>query len=135
MKKAELAQKVKFAFDNEIISINILSLLRWSKREEQDFVRVISFFGNEFENNSNRYDWTKFRYVYYFIVTIMFETCWFRALASLGKKSDERLKLYLYDFKEMCRRVIAKRRQKIGTCRIECIALTFSQRIYRYDCE
>ena len=39
----------------------------------------------------------------------------FRALASLGKKSDERLTLYLHDFKEMCRRLIAKKRQKIGT--------------------
>lgn len=37
-----------------------------------------------------------------------------RQLANLGKKSDDRLTLYFHDFKEMCRRVIRKKRPKIG---------------------
>lgn len=37
-----------------------------------------------------------------------------RQLASLGKKSDERLTLYLHDFKQMCRRVLKKKRVKKG---------------------
>lgn len=77
-KKAELAQK-------------------WSKREEQDFVRVVSFFGLEYENDSDKYDWRRFR-----------------QLANLGKKSDERLSLYLHEFKKMCRRVITKKPTKTG---------------------
>ena len=36
---------------------------RWSKREEQDFIRVISFFGVVFNPKTNKYDWTKFRCV------------------------------------------------------------------------
>ena len=41
-KKAELAQK-------------------WSKREEQDFARVVSFFGVEYDESTGVYDWKKFR--------------------------------------------------------------------------
>lgn len=70
---------------------------RWSKREEQDFARVIGFYGVEFIRETNRYDWTKFRY-----------------LANLNKKSDERLTLYLHDFKQMCWRVLKKKKIKIG---------------------
>ena len=75
-----------------------IKFYRWSKREEQDFARVISFFGVEFNRNINRYDWTKFR-----------------QLANLNKKSDERLTLYLHDFKQMCWRVLKKKKVKQGT--------------------
>ncbi|XP_019853043.1 PREDICTED: chromodomain-helicase-DNA-binding protein 7-like [Amphimedon queenslandica] len=78
LKKAELAQK-------------------WSKREEQDFGRIVSYFGIEYEEGSNKYDWTHFR-----------------QLANLGKKTDDRLTLYFHDFKEMCRRVIKRKRPKMG---------------------
>ena len=37
-----------------------------------------------------------------------------RHLASLGKKSDERLTLYLHDFKQMCWRVLKKKRVRKG---------------------
>uniref|UniRef100_A0A1X7T521 Chromodomain-helicase-DNA-binding protein 6-9 tri-helical domain-containing protein n=1 Tax=Amphimedon queenslandica TaxID=400682 RepID=A0A1X7T521_AMPQE len=77
LKKAELAQK-------------------WSKREEQDFGRIVSYFGIEYEEGSNKYDWTHFR-----------------QLANLGKKTDDRLTLYFHDFKEMCRRVIKRKRPKM----------------------
>lgn len=36
-------------------------------------------------------------------------SCDCRQLASLTKKSDERLTLYLHDFQQMCRRVIRKK--------------------------
>lgn len=42
-------------------------------------------------------------------------------MASLGKKSDERLSLYLQDFKDMCRRVIAHKRPKKGV--VGCVVL------------
>jgi len=70
---------------------------RWSKREELDFIRVISFFGVDFKRDFNRYDWTRFR-----------------QLASLGKKSDERLTVYLHDFKQICWKVLKKKPIKIG---------------------
>ncbi len=35
--------------------------VRWSKREEQDFGRVIAFFGVVHNRKANKYDWTKFR--------------------------------------------------------------------------
>jgi len=40
----------------------LLFYCRWSKREEQDFVRVISFFGVIFNPKANKYNWTRFRY-------------------------------------------------------------------------
>jgi len=37
---------------------------KWSKREEQDFSRVISFYGVERNLETSEYDWSKFRSVY-----------------------------------------------------------------------
>lgn len=37
---------------------------KWSKREEQDFSRVISFYGVERNLETSEYDWSKFRLVY-----------------------------------------------------------------------
>ena len=77
-----------------------------------DFVRVISFFGVDFKQSSNKCDWTRFR-----------------QLANLGKKSDERLTLYLHDFMQMCWRVLKKKKMKIGGCGgVEGVALM------RVDC-
>ena len=39
---------------------------KWSKREEQDFSRVISFYGVERNVETSEYDWSKFRSVYTF---------------------------------------------------------------------
>lgn len=58
---------------------------------------MISFYGVEFNPKLNKYDWSHFR-----------------QLASLTKKSDERLTLYLHDFKQMCWRVLKKKKIKIG---------------------
>ena len=38
----------------------------------------------------------------------------YRQLASLTKKSDERLTLYLHDFKQMCWRVLKRKKIKKG---------------------
>eukprot|EP00731_Ephydatia_muelleri_P027006 Em0018g1106a len=86
-KRAELAQK-------------------WSKREEQDFARVVSFFGVVFNKQTNKYDWSKFR-----------------QLANLTKKSDERLTLYFHDFKEMCIRVLKRKsiRRGLSGVRVEAV--------------
>ncbi len=75
----------------------VRSFSRWSRREEQDFARVISFYGVEFNRKLNKYDWAHFRH-----------------LASLTKKSDERLTLYLHDFKQMCWRVLKKKKVRHG---------------------
>ena len=42
-----------------------------------------------------------------------------RQLASLGKKTDERLTLYYNDFRKMCERVIKKRSPKLGLCEVD----------------
>ena len=60
---------------------------------------MISFYGVEFLPQANKYDWTRFR-----------------QLANLNKKSDERLTLYLHDFKQMCWRVLKKKRVRRGGC-------------------
>ena len=36
---------------------------KWSKQEEQDFSRVISFYGVEQNLETSEYDWSKFRSV------------------------------------------------------------------------
>lgn len=63
-------------------------LLRWTRREEADFYRVVSTFGVVFDPSHSRFDWTKFR-----------------AMARLHKKTDESLQKYLCAFTAMCRRV------------------------------
>jgi hypothetical protein len=78
LKRAELAQK-------------------WSRREEQDFARVIAFFGVVYDRESQSYNWERFRH-----------------LANLGKKSDDRLTTYYIDFRNMCQRVINGQRPKKG---------------------
>uniref|UniRef100_A0A4W6E9L7 Chromodomain helicase DNA binding protein 9 n=1 Tax=Lates calcarifer TaxID=8187 RepID=A0A4W6E9L7_LATCA len=62
--------------------------VRWTRREEADFYRVVSTFGVVFDPNLGRFDWTKFR-----------------AMARLHKKTDESLQKYLCAFTAMCRRV------------------------------
>lgn len=66
----------------------LFSFLRWTRREEADFYRVVSTFGVVFDPNLGRFDWTKFR-----------------AMARLHKKTDESLQKYLCAFAAMCRRV------------------------------
>ncbi|XP_056009130.1 chromodomain-helicase-DNA-binding protein 8-like isoform X4 [Ostrea edulis] len=64
---------------------------RWSRREEQDFYRVISSFGVEFDLVTGRYKWDRFR-----------------QLAHLEKKFDDTLTEYFQAFYHMCMRVCKK---------------------------
>ena len=75
----------------------MLCSFRWSRREEQDFARVIAFFGVVYDRESQSYNWERFRH-----------------LANLGKKSDDRLTTYYIDFRNMCQRVINGQRPKKG---------------------
>ena len=75
----------------------ISSVRRWSRREEQDFARVVSFFGVVYNRTRQVYVWDRFR-----------------QLANLGKKSDDRLTTYYLDFRDMCQRVINGQKLRKG---------------------
>uniref|UniRef100_A0A667YJZ2 Chromodomain helicase DNA binding protein 7 n=1 Tax=Myripristis murdjan TaxID=586833 RepID=A0A667YJZ2_9TELE len=62
--------------------------IRWTRREEADFYRVVSTFGIVYDTQHQRFDWTQFR-----------------AFARLDKKTDESLEKYYYSFIAMCKRV------------------------------
>lgn len=74
--------------NDRFYSASLSLFLRWTRREEADFYRVVSTFGVVFDPNLGRFDWTKFR-----------------AMARLHKKTDESLQKYLCAFTAMCRRV------------------------------
>lgn len=63
-------------------------LLRWTRREEADFYRVVSTFGVVYDTQHKKFDWAQFR-----------------AFARLDKKTDESLEKYYYSFIAMCKRV------------------------------
>lgn len=71
-------------------------ILRWTRREECDFYRVVSTFGVEkikrepglVEGEQPEFDWNRFR-----------------TFARLDKKTDESLSRYFRSFVAMCRRV------------------------------
>lgn len=65
-----------------------VSSVRWTRREEADFYRVVSTFGVVFDTQRQKFDWTQFR-----------------AFARLDKKTDESLEKYYYSFIAMCKRV------------------------------
>lgn len=64
------------------------SSVRWTRREEADFYRVVSTFGVVYDTQHQKFDWTQFR-----------------AFARLDKKTDESLEKYYYSFIAMCKRV------------------------------
>ncbi len=55
---------------------------------------------------------------------IIIKLSFFRQLANLGKKTDERLTLYYDDFKKMCERVVRKRSPRPGQLLIRCSHMT-----------
>uniref|UniRef100_A0A8C8SFP0 Chromodomain helicase DNA binding protein 8 n=1 Tax=Pelusios castaneus TaxID=367368 RepID=A0A8C8SFP0_9SAUR len=61
---------------------------RWTRREQSDFYRVVSSFGVEYDPDMLRFHWGRFR-----------------ALARLGRKTDESLTKYFHGFVAMCRQV------------------------------
>lgn len=88
--RSEPRKAVPLAFrcERERRDSETMLLLRWTRREEADFYRVVSTFGVVFDPSHSRFDWTKFR-----------------AMARLHKKTDESLQKYLCAFTAMCRRV------------------------------
>eukprot|EP00794_Sanderia_malayensis_P019257 gene19257-21185_t len=64
---------------------------KWSRREVTDFYRVVTTFGIIYDENTNKFDWSKFR-----------------KLAKLEKKDDDRITAYYEEFVAMCRRVCNK---------------------------
>lgn len=62
--------------------------VRWTRREEADFYRVVSTFGVVYDTQQQKFDWSQFR-----------------AFARLDKKTDESLEKYYYSFIAMCKRV------------------------------
>lgn len=79
-----------------IHSLVLCFILRWTRREECDFYRVVSTFGVEKikpepglpDGGDPEFDWTRFR-----------------TFARLDKKTDESLSRYFRSFVAMCRRV------------------------------
>lgn len=65
--------------------------MKWTRREEADFYRVVSTYGIEFDRHKGRYIWDKFR-----------------IMARLDKKTDEQLTEYFISFYHMCLRVCRK---------------------------
>ncbi|KAI6059779.1 Chromodomain-helicase-DNA-binding protein 8 [Aix galericulata] len=61
---------------------------RWTRREQADFYRVVSTFGVEFDPETRRFRWGRFR-----------------ALARLERKTDESLAKFFHGFVAMCRQV------------------------------
>lgn len=88
--------------------MKLFPFLRWTRREEADFYRVVSTFGVVFDPNLGMFDWTKFR-----------------AMARLHKKTDESLQKYLCAFAAMCRRVCRLPPKEGGQNRYLCIQSTF----------
>uniref|UniRef100_A0A672G6Y2 Chromodomain helicase DNA binding protein 9 n=1 Tax=Salarias fasciatus TaxID=181472 RepID=A0A672G6Y2_SALFA len=86
--QAMILTSVSASAEHGLMQFLILTLNRWTRREEADFYRVVSTFGVVFDPNLGRFDWTKFR-----------------AMARLHKKTDESLQKYLCAFTAMCRRV------------------------------
>ncbi|XP_053402464.1 chromodomain-helicase-DNA-binding protein 8-like isoform X5 [Mercenaria mercenaria] len=65
--------------------------MKWTRREETDFYRIVSTYGIEFDRHKGRYIWDKFR-----------------VMARLDKKTDEQLTEYFISFYHMCLRVCRK---------------------------
>uniref|UniRef100_A0A0C9QNG6 Chd7_2 protein n=1 Tax=Fopius arisanus TaxID=64838 RepID=A0A0C9QNG6_9HYME len=60
---------------------------KWSRREESEFLRVVSTYGVNYDRKKAQYDWTKFK-----------------SLARFDKKSDADLTDYYMSFRAMCKK-------------------------------
>ena len=57
-------EKVEAFLSSEYLSMIYavcVYICRWSKREEQDFARVVAYYGVVFNSEINKYDWSQFR--------------------------------------------------------------------------
>ena len=61
---------------------------KWTRREESEFLRVVSTYGVNYDRKKAVYDWTKFK-----------------SIARFDKKTDKDLTDYFISFRTMCRKV------------------------------
>ncbi|KAL5021350.1 hypothetical protein ScPMuIL_000505 [Solemya velum] len=98
-RRLEKKERIEAAFKEREIRRRDLQrmnyAIRWSRREESDFYRVVSSFGVEFDCHTGRYKWDRFR-----------------VLARLDKKPDEALTEYFQAFYHMCLRVCRRFRSE-----------------------
>ncbi|KAJ8302947.1 hypothetical protein KUTeg_019343 [Tegillarca granosa] len=90
-RKMERRERVEQTLKEREVARRFFQQSRWSRREETDFYRVISSFGVEFDPDTGRYKWDRFR-----------------QLARLEKKYEETLTEYFQAFYHMCMRVCKK---------------------------
>lgn len=60
---------------------------KWSRREESEFLRVVSTYGVNYDRKKAQYDWTKFK-----------------SIARFDKKTDADLTDYYMSFRAMCKK-------------------------------
>lgn len=60
---------------------------KWSKREENEFLRIVSTYGVNYDRKKAQYDWTKFK-----------------SLGRFDRKSDNDLTEYYMAFRAMCKK-------------------------------
>jgi len=72
---------------------------KWTRREESEFLRVVSTYGVNYDRKKAQYDWTKFK-----------------SIARFDKKTDNDLTDYYMSFRAMCKKVCnAKSNEEEGT--------------------
>lgn len=72
---------------------------KWTRREESEFLRVISTYGVNYDRKKAQYDWTKFK-----------------SIARFDKKTDNDLTDYYMSFRAMCKKVCSsKANEEEGT--------------------
>lgn len=72
---------------------------KWTRREESEFLRVVSTYGVNYDRKKAQYDWTKFK-----------------SIARFDKKTDNDLTDYYMSFRAMCKKVCnAKMNEDEGT--------------------
>uniref|UniRef100_A0A8B9UZH3 DNA helicase n=1 Tax=Anas zonorhyncha TaxID=75864 RepID=A0A8B9UZH3_9AVES len=84
----ELDEEVRFLGGPETPKFILGFRGGWTRREQADFYRVVSTFGVEFDPETRRFRWGRFR-----------------ALARLERKTDESLAKFFHGFVAMCRQV------------------------------
>lgn len=88
---------------------------KWTRREESEFLRVVSTYGVNYDRKKAQYDWTKFK-----------------SIARFDKKTDNDLTDYYMSFRAMCKKVCnAKMNEDEGTC---ISAQTRPQYLPMFDC-
>lgn len=65
---------------------------KWTRREESEFLRVVSTYGVNYDRKKAQYDWTKFK-----------------SIARFDKKTDNDLTDYYMSFRAMCKKLCSSK--------------------------